>query len=96
MAIITLEQVAPFPYADFTENVKKFENAELFWVQEEHMNQGSWNYVEPRIKAAMKFAGLPKRAHVEYIGRDPSSAPATGHSDVHEKELESFLKQAFQ
>lgn len=59
------------------------------------MNQGPWKYVEPRIKAAMKFAGQGKRAHVDYIGRGPSSAPATGHHDTHEKELENLLKEAF-
>lgn len=59
------------------------------------MNQGCFNYVKPRIEAAMKHAGLHKRAHVEYAGRGPSSAPATGHHDAHEKELESFLNEAF-
>jgi 2-oxoglutarate dehydrogenase E1 component len=67
----------------------------LFWVQEEHMNQGSWNYVQPRIEAAMKLGGLHKQAHVEYIGRSPSAATATGHYDAHERELEAFLQDAF-
>ncbi len=90
---MTVEQVAPFPYHEFIKNVKQFENAELFWVQEEHMNQGFWNYVKPRIESAMKFDGQLKRAHVEYIGRGPSGASATGHHDVHEKELQAFLKE---
>jgi 2-oxoglutarate dehydrogenase E1 component len=59
------------------------------------MNQGSWGYVRPRIEAAMKFGGLSKQAHVDYIGRPPSAATAAGHHDSHEKELESFLKDAF-
>lgn len=58
------------------------------------MNQGAYNYVKPRIEAAMKFAGLPKRAGVEYIGRGPSGASAAGHADHHEKELKAFLKEA--
>ena len=43
----------------------------------------------------MKHAGQPKRAYVEYIGRGPSSASATGLHDVHEKELDAFLTEAF-
>jgi 2-oxoglutarate dehydrogenase E1 component len=77
------------------ENIKPFQNAALFWVQEEHMNQGSWVYVQPRIEAAMKLGGLSQQAHVEYVGRPPSAATASGHHDAHEKELENFLKEAF-
>ena len=92
---MTVEQVAPFPYHDFIQNTRQFENAEIFWVQEEHMNQGCWTYVRDRISAAMKHAGQPKRAYVEYIGRGPSSASATGLHNVHEKELDTFLTEAF-
>ena len=87
--------MAPFPYHSFLENVKNFPNAQLFWVQEEHMNQGCWTYVQPRIEAAMKMGSLNKQAHVEYVGRNSSAATATGHHDVHDNELEAFLKHAF-
>jgi 2-oxoglutarate dehydrogenase E1 component len=59
------------------------------------MNQGSWKYISPRIIAALKHYGLSKKANVEYIGRGPCAASATGHHDQHEKELESFLTEAF-
>jgi len=59
------------------------------------MNQGPWTYVKPRIEAAMKFAGLNKRAGVEYVGRGPSGASATGHHHTHEHELEHLLHEAF-
>jgi 2-oxoglutarate dehydrogenase complex dehydrogenase (E1) component-like enzyme len=59
------------------------------------MNQGSWTYVRPRLEALLKHSGMSKRANISYIGRAPSSAPATGHHDVHEIELESFLTLAF-
>jgi 2-oxoglutarate dehydrogenase E1 component len=95
IAIVTLEQVAPFPYKELSKHLKLFENAELFWVQEEHMNQGAWTYVKPRIKGTLYAMEQPKRAFVNYIGRRPSSASATGHIDIHEKELRTFLSQAF-
>jgi len=46
VSIITLEQISPFPYNEVLENIKFYPNAEIFWVQEEHLNQGCWAYVE--------------------------------------------------
>ena len=34
---------------EFVTNIKGFTNADLVWVQEEHMNYGPWGYVYPRI-----------------------------------------------
>lgn len=96
MAIIAVEQIAPFPYYDFVDAIKPFENAKLLWVQEEHMNQGAWNYVHPRIQSVMKYVGQEKRGYIDYVGRAPSSAPATGIHSVHERELEAFLTKAFE
>lgn len=59
------------------------------------MNQGCWNYVKPRIKSVLNYVGLGKRAYIHYVGRNPSSSPAAGHHDLHDKELESFLTEAF-
>jgi len=39
------------------------------------MNQGSWDYVEPRINNLLRFLN---RNPVQYIGRNPSSSPAAG------------------
>jgi 2-oxoglutarate dehydrogenase E1 component len=66
------------------------------WVQEEHMNQGSWTYVKPRLESLLKHSGQTHRLNVAYAGRGPSSASATGHHNIHEKELEDLLKLAFQ
>ncbi len=60
------------------------------------MNQGCWTYVKPRIDALLDYAGMSDRKKATYVGRAPSSASATGHSKVHEKELEEFLTAAFQ
>jgi len=92
VAIITVEQIAPFPYQDVHEAIKPFNNAHFVWVQEEHMNQGSWDYVEPRINNLLKFTN---KGPVKYVGRHPSSSPAAGHQDSHDHELAKFLKEAF-
>ncbi len=75
IAIITLEQIAPFPYKELHEAFRYLSNSKTYFVQEEHMNQGSWDYVEPRINNLLKFLN---RNPVQYIGRNPSSSPAAG------------------
>jgi 2-oxoglutarate dehydrogenase E1 component len=94
VAIITLEQIAPFPYKELYEAIKPYSNAQITWTQEEHMNQGCWGYVEPRINNLLKKGGI-KSNRVSYVGRNPSSASATGHQLTHDKELHSLLKDAF-
>jgi len=95
VAIITLEQIAPFPYTDLHGNLMKYPNAEIFWVQEEHMNQGCWGYVEPRLRSMIKKYGLKNKQEITYIGRRSCSASSAGWADLHEKELNEFLTAAF-
>ncbi len=35
------------------------------------------------------------KKELEYVGREPSAATATGHASTHLTELESFLIEAF-
>merc|ERR1712137_578767 len=90
VAIIRVEQIAPFPYDLVKEHADKYSNAKLVWVQEEPMNQGSWFYTAPRIETA-----VGGRTRPEYVGRAPGAAPATGLKMRHVAELESFLNDAF-
>ena len=53
MAILRVEQIAPFPYDLVKEECSKYDNAKILWVQEEPMNQGAWTYVSPRIETAV-------------------------------------------
>jgi len=94
IAIIALEQIAPFPYKEFYDAIIQFPDAKIFWTQEEHMNSGAWSYVEPRINNLLNQIKL-KNNKVTYIGRPTSSAPAAGHMDQHEKELKNYLKESF-
>ena len=49
IAILRLEQIAPFPYDLLASALESFPRAELLWVQEEPLNAGAWSYVRPRI-----------------------------------------------
>ena len=95
VAIIRLEQIAPFPFDRVQEKVAIYPNADVMWCQEEPKNMGCWSYVAPRIATSFKAVrGAEKKP--AYSGRVASAAPATGlGGKVHNAELRSFLDAAF-
>lgn len=59
------------------------------------MNLGMWTYVQPRLTALLRQL-MPRKWHateVEYAGRSPTAAVATGFKSVHQREeLELMAK----
>jgi len=94
VAITRVEQIAPFPFDKIKDEIKRFPNAEIYWVQEEPMNMGCWTYVEPRIRTVLQTVG-DVRQSPGYIGRNASAAPATGYSQMHKKQIMQVLEDAF-
>jgi len=92
IAIVTLEQIAPFPFELIQGISKKYANAELVWVQEEPQNMGAWSYVEPRFATALLSLNQKR---ISYVGRNPAASPATGNGTIHQAEIEQFMKAAF-
>ena len=71
-AIVSLEQLYPFPETDLTDVVGRYKNAtEFIWVQEEPANMGALSFVMPRLT---KLLGARMRS----IKRTANSTPATG------------------
>ena len=101
VALLRLEQIAPFPYDSLASALERFPNAELIWVQEESINSGAWSYVRPRLEMVAERSNTrgasspeePARA-VRYAGRRASAAPATGLAQLHTLELEELLREA--
>uniref|UniRef100_A0A8C4RE04 2-oxoglutarate dehydrogenase complex component E1 n=1 Tax=Erpetoichthys calabaricus TaxID=27687 RepID=A0A8C4RE04_ERPCA len=89
VAISRIEQLSPFPFDLVKQEVDKYPNAELVWCQEEHKNQGYYDYVKPRIRTTINRA-----RPVWYAGRDPAAAPATGNKNTHLQEMKRFLDAA--
>uniref|UniRef100_A0A673SUX3 2-oxoglutarate dehydrogenase complex component E1 n=1 Tax=Suricata suricatta TaxID=37032 RepID=A0A673SUX3_SURSU len=90
VAITRIEQLSPFPFDLLLQEVHKYPNAELAWCQEEHKNQGYYDYVKPRLRTTISRA-----KPVWYAGRDPAAAPATGNKKTHLTELQRLLDTAF-
>jgi 2-oxoglutarate dehydrogenase E1 component len=90
VALVRIEQLYPFPRADFDAVVDRYPNATLFvWCQEEPQNQGAWDQVKHR------FHGLHNgRRELIYTGRPSAAAPATGYHQVHQEEQEKLVDDA--
>ncbi|XP_025419008.1 2-oxoglutarate dehydrogenase, mitochondrial isoform X3 [Sipha flava] len=53
IAIARVEQISPFPFDLIKQECAKYPNADIVWSQEEHKNQGSWPYVQPRFHTVL-------------------------------------------
>jgi 2-oxoglutarate dehydrogenase E1 component len=96
VAIVRIEQLAPFPWDKVAESAKTYKNAEVMWVQEEPKNMGPWSFVQPRIATATRTINSVERRPL-YAGRAPSAATATGLGGrAHNAEQEALLKTAFE
>lgn len=49
-------QLSPFPFDQVKAETERFPNADLVWCQEEHKNQGYYDYVKPRIRTTTQKA----------------------------------------
>ncbi|KAF1781768.1 Multifunctional 2-oxoglutarate metabolism enzyme, C-terminal [Phytophthora cactorum] len=91
IALVRVEELAPFPFEQVADELAKFDNAKKFvWVQEEPVNQGAWTYAQAHIEKL-----LGKKQHLEYIGRESLAAPAVGLSKRSHEQLEVVLTEAF-
>ncbi len=89
-AVVTLEQLYPFPQAELAAALGSFAAArEIVWVQEEPANMGALAFVEPRLEEA---AG---RLPVRTIKRSASASPATGSLKASAMEQAALLALAF-
>jgi len=100
VAIVRIEQLAPFPWDKVKEQIDRYSNAHITFVQEEPKNMGAWSFVEPRMnkliedtnESGIRSAVLPR---VQYIGRAPSAATATGlGARAHNAEQDDLLSRA--
>lgn len=96
-AIIRIEQVHPFPYAQLRDALNSYSAAEdMVWCQEEPLNMGNYDFVAPRIAVTLKETSAHASKALRYAGRDPSASVAAGSKAMHNAEEESFLADVFQ
>lgn len=95
-AIIRIEQLNPFPWAQLKEELDSYPNAKnIVWCQEEPLNAGAWSFTQPRIETLLNETEHHNRRHVLYAGRNPSASVATGLKSTHMKEEQDLLEMAY-
>ena len=92
VAIICMEQLAPFPWKELKLVLSKYTNLQkVVWCQEEPRNMGAFSFVSPRIQQL-----LPSHLGLYYAGRLEMAAPATGVSAIYKREQEALIKLPFE
>jgi 2-oxoglutarate dehydrogenase E1 component len=92
VALVRLEQLAPFPWLRLHDTLVEFNpKAEIIWCQEEPKNAGAWFWCQPRVNTMLKESGRS----VSYAGREPMAAPATGSGVQHKLQFASMMDAAF-
>ncbi|MBX3561252.1 MAG: 2-oxoglutarate dehydrogenase E1 component [Sphingomonas sp.] len=93
-SIVRIEQLYPFPSEPLVQRLKRMISLqEVVWAQEEPMNQGYWDFVDPRIERCLDEAGVKPRRPV-FAGRAPSASPATGLAKRHAAEQAALIASA--
>lgn len=96
-AIVRCEQIHPFHFEGLKECLDNYPNLkEIIWCQEEPLNAGAWQYVQPRLKTVLNETLAHKDKEVKYVGRLPSASVATGNKIQHKQEHEELIRDAFQ
>ncbi|HXN99584.1 MAG TPA: 2-oxoglutarate dehydrogenase E1 component [Candidatus Acidoferrales bacterium] len=89
-AIVTIEQLYPFPEAELAAEMDRHANArEFVWVQEEPANMGALAFLLPRLER------LARGRAVLSVKRSASASPATGSHKAHEMEQHTLISLAF-
>jgi 2-oxoglutarate dehydrogenase complex dehydrogenase (E1) component-like enzyme len=87
---VRLEQLYPFPHDRLAAAAAGYPRlSDAVWVQEEPRNMGAWSFLRERSE---EFLG---KRPLSYVGRAAAPSPATGNANVHKRELERFLAEAF-
>ncbi|ODQ68368.1 2-oxoglutarate dehydrogenase E1 component mitochondrial precursor [Nadsonia fulvescens var. elongata DSM 6958] len=95
-ALIRVEQLNPFPYAQVKDVLNSYKNLDdIVWAQEEPFNMGAWSHVQPRFETTLKETEAYGNLGIRYAGRNPSASVASGTKSRHLAEEEALIKQAF-
>ena len=85
--VIRLEELAPFPMRQVEAELRRAsKNAEIYYMQEECMNQGAFQFAKLYIDRMIRNLRFNRVDHTHYIGRPSQHSFATGAQVNHKKE----------
>jgi 2-oxoglutarate dehydrogenase E1 component len=86
---VRIEQYYPFPEERLRQVALRYSQAGTWkWVQEEPENMGAWWFVRPLLEEILHQPLI-------YVGRKPSSSPATGFPKIYRIDQDAILDHAF-
>lgn len=85
VAIVRVEQIAPFPQAAVRAALAGLDEAEVVWCQEEPENQGAWPFLSSHLRAI---------TDIRIISRPATAVSAGGSIERHEREQALLMAQA--
>ena len=90
VALVRIEQLYPFPRADYTAVIERYAKAsDIVWCQEEPENQGAWYQIKHRLQVPLGDGHT-----LRYSTRPGSPSTAVGYPSVHKKEQEAVVDAA--
>ena len=93
IALVRIEQLAPFPVGPLTRELIRYPGAEIVWCQEEPHNMGAWTFVADRLEAIYDQIGRNGlRAH--YVGRREKASPASGTVTKFQQQQDALIDEA--
>jgi 2-oxoglutarate dehydrogenase E1 component len=93
VAIIRIEQLYPFPKEELKHILSTYNAVEeIFWCQEEPINQGAWYFNQQHIQDILRTSG--STLQIQVASRPESAAPASGYMSVHKAEQAALVKYA--
>jgi 2-oxoglutarate dehydrogenase E1 component len=91
VALVRVEQLAPWPADAVEAAVARYPGADLRWVQEEPKNMGAW----PTLAALWYDGPTPGGRPVRCVARPAAAAPATGSHKRHLAAQDLLIRRAF-
>ena len=90
IAVIRLEQLYPFPHAEFAAEMKRYPKAySVIWAQEEPGNQGAWHRIQHYLLRNMR-----EDQELAYALRPSSASPAVGYLAKHNEQQKAVINAA--
>jgi 2-oxoglutarate dehydrogenase E1 component len=91
--VIRLEELAPFPVKQVEHELLNVpHSADVFYMQEECMNEGAFQFAKLHIDRLLKKHKFLHCPEMQYIGRSSQHSFATGSNIDHKYENEKLWK----
>ena len=91
VAIVRIEQLYPFPVAEYAAAIAAWPKArDIIWCQEEPKNQGAWYQIRHRLLEPLDGSSQA----LSYAGPNASAAPASGIFALHVKQQRALIADA--